>query len=1084
MSVDKVKRIALKEENNCNVGEMQRPNVKRQQGVVFSVKQDVQEYSTRDLAREENNTLNKLSDRKLTSIKNLLFVPVSDEEINKLAVCDINISSAEARHKGTLSDARLGPSSPYELCITCKSRAGDCIGHYGKIQLVKPMINPLFKTETFLTLECVCAYCGHIYLNKNDVINNGIDKLKGKHRLKKIAELSVKNEYMNRHENCNENPKYINKKNQYDICFKEGNIIKERSPENIVNIFSLLTKEELKILGYDHTHPKNFIMNSILVTPSVRRPKTYIGGGIDVITQIYMSIIDENNALRSIVNREGSFRSANSTDAVMAQSNIYQLYDQLQSNKDGKKGTIAGADNEKSEGLLTRIGGKRGIIRMNCLGVRPDYSGRSVLGPSDQEYKYILTPMYMRSRLTTREVVTKYSIGRLTEMYLKGEVPFIIVSRGLNKVNRRRVDKKTIENYQLKIGDEVERFTMDGDACYFGRQPTIQRQCLEGYMIKFHNKDTIGLHQSCNGKHNADFDGDEGTIHVFQNTAAKIEALTVGSVQTNIMSNHSSRPMIAPAFNSIVGVYIMTTLWETDLDISDDLWKRALNECFNVYSNYYKNDFDVYYNTIRNKFVKYNVKEKTARGLYSLLLPPDFEMKTRDLIIEKGIVNVGVPNYMKIKNNDFLELYQIFSSEFMFDQSIEDKLTLEEVMTKRDMTIPDYLIERVMDKLDDEKKSSTYEKRCRNVGINSKSKRALISLAFPPTLNYKKGDIQVINGIIVSGVLDKGNIGTSVNSFVKIIGKLYNRKESEKFINNIQIITDIFLEWAGFSIGFSACDNNREDVLREVNTEIIKSQALLLNLGREPESAQDKYFHKKKKFEILNNTKEIGKKIGKRNLKECNPLNILGSKGSGAKGNDTNTAQITGSLGEQFSAGDLPPKNLNGGARSQVFFTRDDVSLMSSGYITRSFYDGLRPEEFVPHATSSREGLIDTAANTGKFGYLHRKVKKSNEDTILMNTGSVGTVRGMVFQPSCNNFISPGESVLVTTKKYGSYLSFVDCKMLAHQLNSQFKADKVDRPIAEVEIEELSPINRDVIENVDPEKEVNLNLPGDAETNN
>ena len=52
----------------------------------------------------------------------------------------------------------------------------------------------------------------------------------------------------------------------------------------------------------------------------------------------------------------------------------------------------------------------------------------------------------------------------------------------------------------------------------------------------------------------------------------------------------------------------------------------------------------------------------------------------------------------------------------------------------------------------------------------------------------------------------------------------------------------------------------------------------------------------------------------------------------------------------------------------------------SKGFVRNSFFSGLTPTEFLFHAISGREGLVDTAVKTAETGYMSRRLMKSLED--------------------------------------------------------------------------------------------------------
>ena len=52
----------------------------------------------------------------------------------------------------------------------------------------------------------------------------------------------------------------------------------------------------------------------------------------------------------------------------------------------------------------------------------------------------------------------------------------------------------------------------------------------------------------------------------------------------------------------------------------------------------------------------------------------------------------------------------------------------------------------------------------------------------------------------------------------------------------------------------------------------------------------------------------------------------------------------------------------------------------AKGFVRNSFYSGLTPSEFLFHAVTGREGLVDTAVKTAETGYMSRRLIKSLED--------------------------------------------------------------------------------------------------------
>ncbi|MCO5597199.1 hypothetical protein L7F22_051275 [Adiantum nelumboides] len=66
--------------------------------------------------------------------------------------------------------------------------------------------------------------------------------------------------------------------------------------------------------------------------------------------------------------------------------------------------------------------------------------------------------------------------------------------------------------------------------------------------------------------------------------------------------------------------------------------------------------------------------------------------------------------------------------------------------------------------------------------------------------------------------------------------------------------------------------------------------------------------------------------------------------------------------------------------RSLPHFAKKSKDPPSKGFVRNSFFSGLTPTEFLFHAISGREGLVDTAVKTAETGYMQRRLMKALED--------------------------------------------------------------------------------------------------------
>lgn len=70
----------------------------------------------------------------------------------------------------------------------------------------------------------------------------------------------------------------------------------------------------------------------------------------------------------------------------------------------------------------------------------------------------------------------------------------------------------------------------------------------------------------------------------------------------------------------------------------------------------------------------------------------------------------------------------------------------------------------------------------------------------------------------------------------------------------------------------------------------------------------------------------------------------------------------------------------------------------AKGFVRNSFYTGLSPTEFLFHAISGREGLVDTAVKTAETGYMQRRLMKAFEDLTTHYDLSVRNSEGAMVQ--------------------------------------------------------------------------------------
>lgn len=113
-------------------------------------------------------------------------------------------------------------------------------------------------------------------------------------------------------------------------------------------------------------------------------------------------------------------------------------------------------------------------------------------------------------------------------------------------------------------------------------------------------------------------------------------------------------------------------------------------------------------------------------------------------------------------------------------------------------------------------------------------------------------------------------------------------------------------------------------------------------------------------------------------------------------GSAVNVSQMVACVGQQIIAGHRVPDGFQD--RSLPHFPKKSKEPPSKGFVRNSFYSGLSATEFLFHAISGREGLVDTAVKTAETGYMQRRLMKALEDLSTQYDLSVRNSTGGVVQ--------------------------------------------------------------------------------------
>ncbi|KAH7156234.1 hypothetical protein EDB81DRAFT_646766 [Dactylonectria macrodidyma] len=533
----------------------------------------------------------------LKTVEEIQFGLMSPEEIKNMSVCHILYPETMEENKvkprdGGLNDPLLGSIDRQFRCKTCNQAMGECPGHFGHIELAKPVYHPGFIKKVKKILEIVCHNCSKVLADKSDVeFAAAINTRDPKVRFHRVWEVCKKknrcdNEDRNdknkeefapglklpgaeNHGGCgnvqpNVRQAALQLKAAFDVAQEDG--VKRRettpiTPEMAHAILRRISEEDLVNMGLnsDYARPEWMVLTVLPVPPPPVRPSISMDGtstgmrNEDDLTYKLGDIIRANGNVKQAI-REGSPQHIARDFEELLQYHVATYMDN----------DIAGQPRalQKSgrpvKAIRARLKGKEGRLRGNLMGKRVDFSARTVItGDANLSLHEVGVPRSIARTLTYPETVTPYNIGRLHQLVENGpnEHPgakYVIRSDG-TRIDLRH--HRRAAQISLEYGWKVERHLIDGDYIIFNRQPSLHKESMMGHRVRVMPYSTFRLNLSVTSPYNADFDGDEMNLHVPQSEETRAEVRELCLVPLNIVSPQKNGPLMGIVQDSLAGVY-------------------------------------------------------------------------------------------------------------------------------------------------------------------------------------------------------------------------------------------------------------------------------------------------------------------------------------------------------------------------------------------------------------------------------------------------------------------------------------------------------------------------------------------------
>jgi DNA-directed RNA polymerase subunit A' len=243
--------------------------------------------------------------------------------------------------------------------------------------------------------------------------------------------------------------------------------------------------------------------------------------------------------------------------------------------------------------------------------------------------------------------------------------------------------------------------------------------------------------------------------------------------------------------------------------------------------------------------------------------------------------------------------------------------------------------------------------------------------------------VEIKDGKLVTGILDKNNLGEGSGLLLRNLHKQYGAKQMVEMLGKIyRLGIEVLLRY-GFTMPISDIDLKPEaqEEIRKATEEAdsdVKSMIQQFHEGT-LELLPGRDINETLELRILERLNKARNQTGEIAAKNADAdshtlIMIL----SGSRGNLLNLAQMSACVGQQALRGGRISRGYN--ERTLSCFKKGDLGASARGFIKNSFKHGLEPFELFFMAMTGRDSLMDTALRTPKSGYLYRRLANAMQD--------------------------------------------------------------------------------------------------------
>lgn len=515
-------------------------------------------------------------------IKEVQIHLASPEQIRKQSVVIIDkpvtISSEGLPIPYGLSDSRMGAITKTESCRTCNRFFNDCKGHFGSIELEKPVFNIFFIKQIQKICNEFCYLCGAEYKAKNC-------------------------------KNCEIKAPSI-EISQIGVFTKDNTLWELEEVREFLEKVSSKDLEKMNIFK-PPVRPEWTIMHVIPVPPLKTRPTIFLESGgrsEDDLTYKLIDIVRTNLKIKSLKEQE-------ILTPIVEISMLLRYHFTTYLDNTLPKVPVSKHRNQRPlRCLSSRISGKEGRIRHNLGGKRTNHSARAIIVPDlTLEPNEVGIPSSVTKRLTKKVLITEQNKSEIQKELLSEDtiVKYIFCQDGTSYRVTPDLKKKLLDF--IVPGNVIKRTLKNGDYCLFNRQPSLHRHSIQGHKIRVTEgkENVFSINPLVCYPYNADFDGDEMNLHIVQDIDAEKEIENKLDVIKNAVAEKSGLPVLGLTKDYISGLYLLST-YQDKIPLS--LFYPYLTEDKNT------------------------TEEKTGSEILRLCLPNDFRYNSDSVVVNQTSV--------------------------------------------------------------------------------------------------------------------------------------------------------------------------------------------------------------------------------------------------------------------------------------------------------------------------------------------------------------------------------------------------------------------------------------------------------------